>query len=189
MLAFLAFFKSWELKIALAVMFLLGIFGYGFYLGHSHEATVFAKYRAAETKVVAADTKKQGVVTANVVTRYVSEQVVIHDKGQTITKEVPVYVTVKDDAACTINDGFVSLWNDANSGTVPGAPGPTDEAPSAVKLSDVATEHTVEATAYNSLANQLTELQAWVKAQQQAVSGVSLHSLLQAPASIEVPRN
>lgn len=61
-------------------------------------------------------------------------------RTQTLIQKVPYYVTRKADAACTINRGFVQLWNGGAGG--PGAtaqaPGGPVEAPSGVALSDVA---------------------------------------------------
>ncbi len=169
--AFLAFFTSSEFKYVAIAAIVINALVFAWVKGDEHGTAKLTAFKTQAAQVLAADEQKEAEVTANVVTRYVSEQVIIHDKAQTITKEVPVYVTSKDDSACTINNGFVSLWNDANTGTVPGAPGPTDETPSAVKLSDVATEHSKESEAYNSLANQLTELQAWITAQQKVNAG------------------
>jgi hypothetical protein len=60
-------------------------------------------------------------------------------------KEVPVYVTAKADAACTVPVGFVSLHNEAAdpyatppSSPIPGSGPPDVDAPSGVALSAVA---------------------------------------------------
>lgn len=61
-------------------------------------------------------------------------------RTQTLIQKVPYYVTRKADAACTVNRGFVQLWNGGAGG--PGAaaqaPGGPVEAPSGVALSEVA---------------------------------------------------
>jgi hypothetical protein len=147
------------------LLFIGALFGGTWYMGDQHGTAKLAAYQAQQAKVVAATESKEAAVTTQVVVKYVHDQVVIHDKAQIITKEVPQYVTVKDDSACTINNGFVGLWNDANANAVPPTPSGADEAPSSVKLSDVAAEHGREAELYNQTANQLIELQNWVKAQ------------------------
>lgn len=62
----------------------------------------------------------------------------------TIREEVPVYVTAKADAGCTVNNGFVLLYDSAFSGTKPeqlaaaAGPGPSNlDGPSGVSLSQV----------------------------------------------------
>jgi hypothetical protein len=60
--------------------------------------------------------------TVEVVTEYVDRVKIVREKGATIIKEVPKYVTKEDDARCgTIGAGFVQLWNAANEGELPAA--------------------------------------------------------------------
>lgn len=60
--------------------------------------------------------------TVKVVTEYVDRVQIVREKGATIIKEVPKYVTKEDDARCgTIGAGFVQLWNAANEGELPAA--------------------------------------------------------------------
>lgn len=124
-----------------------------------------AEKRSAQTvaKVV---TTGQEVVLRQVVTNYVDRVKTIRVQGEMRIKEVPIYVTAQDDAACSINAGFVRLWNAANAGT-PISPDPSgaDEAPSGVSLSDTAAQHDREATYTRQLEEQLISLQ-------NAVSGV-----------------
>ncbi len=54
-----------------------------------------------------------------VVTQHVNRIRVVREKGETIIKEVPVYVPVQADAACTINRGFVRLHDAAAAGELP----------------------------------------------------------------------
>ena len=105
-------------------------------------------------------------VTEKVVVEYRDRVQVIREKGDTIIREVPVYVTVKDDAACTINNGFVRLWNDANKGEVSESPAGTDGAPSGVVLSDVAAQKALEAKLCRETEQRLISLQDWVLQQQ-----------------------
>lgn len=48
---------------------------------------------------------------------YIEKEKIIYEKGQTITKKIPVYITKQDDEACIIADGAVLLHNDAAVGT------------------------------------------------------------------------
>lgn len=110
-------------------------------------------------------------VTASVVTKYVDRVRVIHDKGRTIIKKVPIYVTSKDNAQCVINNGFVELWNAANQMRIPDTTTTFNEKPSNVILTDVAAEHAKEAQIQHETEQQLISLQEWVKAQQKLYNG------------------
>jgi hypothetical protein len=84
--------------------------------------------------------------------------------GETQIKEVPIYVTAQNDAACSINAGFVRLWNAANAGaTISPDSGGADAAPSGVSLSEAAAQHVREATYTRGLEEQLIGLQDAVR--------------------------
>lgn len=118
-----------------------------------------AEKRGAQT-VAQVVTAGQEVVLRQVVTNYVDRVKTIEVQGETRIKEVPIYVTAQDDAACSINAGFVRLWNAANVGApVSPDPGGADEAPSGVSLSDTAAQHDREATYTHQLEEQLIALQ------------------------------
>ena len=110
-------------------------------------------------------TKERKVVTTKVVNHYVDRIKYIKVKGKTIVEKVPVYVTKKDDSSCTINNGFVRLWNYSNRMQVPPAASSVDESPSDVVLSDVAAQHGKEVQACYETREQLINLQDWVKEQ------------------------
>ena len=67
----------------------------------------------------AAIRERRAQATVKVVTQYVDRVRVVREKGETIIKEVPVYVPVQADAACTINRGFVRLHDAAAAGELP----------------------------------------------------------------------
>lgn len=115
--------------------------------------------RSAQTvaKVVATG---QEVVLRQVVTNYVDRVRTIKVQGETQIREVPIYVTAQDDAACSINTGFVRVWNAANAGaTISPDPSGADAAPSGVSLSDTASQHAREAAYTRQLEEQLIALQ------------------------------
>ena len=89
---------------------------------------------------------------------------------QTITKEVPVYVTVQTDQRFPLPVGFVRVHDAAAAGLdvsqVPDAAGKLDDAPSGVPASDAAA---IIASNYGSCTAdraRLVGLQDWVKAEQ-----------------------
>lgn len=115
-----------------------------------------AQYHAATRKV-----------TVQVVTKYVHDKEIVYEKGNTIIKHVPVYITSQDDNSCTINNGFVRLWNSANSLSVPGTSSSTDAAPSSIVLSDIAAQHAREAGICIGTETQLRSLQGWIRSIQE----------------------
>ena len=124
---------------------------------------LLAEQAKAQVKLEVAQEK----VTERVVTEYVDRIVEVEKAGRTIIKRVPVYVTVVDDSRCTINAGFVRLWNDSNQGKVSESSAGADAAPSGVVLSEVATQKATEALICRKTEQQLISLQQWVLRQQE----------------------
>lgn len=119
----------------------VGVWIYGerrYVQGEDHITTIMA---AQETKVL----KLSNQVTEKVITQYVPQVQYIQGKTQTIIKKVPVYVTQKDDSACTIPNSFVWLWNNSNQVQLPGDTASVPGGTSDVVLSDIATQHATEA--------------------------------------------
>lgn len=123
-----------------------------------------AKLQVAKTDI------NSNKVTSQIETRYIDRVQVIHDKGETIIKKVPVYVTKEDNTRCIINTGFVRLWNNANGMQVPDPTSVINETSSSVVLADVAAQHAREAGITHETEEQLISLQDWVR-KQQAVYG------------------
>jgi len=125
-------------------------------VAQAHVAAVAAAQAQATATVMAAYTPAVAATTANL---------------QTLSREVPTYVTPKDDAGCTLNNGAVSLLDDAIAGGLPGLPNPAssaNDAPSGVALSSLVTTDVSNDQAAELNAEQLSALQAWVRAQQTA---------------------
>lgn len=121
---------------------------------------------AEQAQDAAIHKEAQGKVTERVVTKYVDRVVTVREKGDTIIRRVPVYVTAQDDSNCTINNGFVRLWNDANTGQVSEPSAGADAAPSGVVLSEVATQKGYEAKLCRETEQRLISLQEWVREQE-----------------------
>jgi hypothetical protein len=81
---------------------------------------------------------QQAEATVQVVTQYVDRIQVVREKGDTLIQEVPVYVPVQADAACTVHRGFVSLHDAAAAGELPTAPIDADAPAEGLSLSAVA---------------------------------------------------
>ncbi|KUJ04962.1 hypothetical protein AR275_20295 [Stenotrophomonas maltophilia] len=98
--------------------------------------------------------------TTRVVTEYVDRVQVVRERGDTITKEVPVYVTPTADAACAVPVGFVHIHNAAASGDPAAGPAGDPDAPATgVALSAVAETVAGNYTTCHATAAQVVALQ------------------------------
>jgi hypothetical protein len=116
-------------------------------------------------------------VTTETVVKYVDRVQVVHEKGETIEKKIPVYITVESDAKCTIPLGFVRAHNaSAVSGTASSADEagsetgtatgvPSNDTATDLKLSETAAVINRNYTRYHELEEQLRSLQEWVTQQ------------------------
>lgn len=99
--------------------------------------------------------------TTRTVTEYVDRVQVVRERGATIVKEVPVYVTANADAACTVPAGFVHLHDAAASGDpLAGIAGDPDAPADGVTLSVVAETVADNYTIHHATVAQVTGLQA-----------------------------
>lgn len=106
---------------------------------------------------------------AKVITEYVDRVQVVRERGATIIKEVPVYVTAQADASCPVTAGFVRVHDAAAEGaSLDGAPTDPDAPAPGVALSTVADTVVSNYTACHANAEQLIALQAYVRELQAA---------------------
>ena len=137
------------------------LIGFGWIKGAGH---VQAQWDAAvqkQTLQAAAVRERQAQATVKVVTQYVDRVRVVRETGDTIIKEVPVYVPVQADAACTINRGFVRLHDAAAAGELPEPARDADAAPAGIALSAAAETVAANYQTCHENAEQLRALQAW----------------------------
>ena len=109
----------WPSRCLALILLAAALIGFGWIKGAGH---VQAQWDAAvqqQTLQVASTRERQAQATVKVVTRYVDRVRVVREKGDTIIKEVPVYVPAQADAACTVNRGFVRLHDAAAAGELP----------------------------------------------------------------------
>lgn len=89
---------------------------------------------------------------------------IVREAGATITREIPIYVTPKADAACAIPAGFVRLHDAAASGNPAGPPTGDPDAPAAgITLSCIAGTVADNYTRCHATATQLSALQDWIE--------------------------
>ena len=137
------------------------LFGAGWQTGAQGVHAQWDRAIAAQRLEAAQMRAKQAEATVQVVTQYVDRVRVVREKGQTIIKEVPVYVPAQADAACTINRGFVRLHDAAAAGELPQTTGDADAPASGIALSAIATTVAANYQTCHENAEQLKALQAW----------------------------
>jgi len=148
----------WLAIAALAV----ALIGFGWIKGASHVQVQWDAAAQQQALHVAAVRERQAQATVKVVTEYVDRVRVVREKGETIIKEVPVYVPVQADAACSINRGFVRLHDAAAAGELPEPARDADAVAAGIALSAVAGTLAANSRTCHENAEQLRALQAWV---------------------------
>ena len=109
----------WPYRLLALVALGVALIGFGWVKGAGH---VQAQWDAAiqqQALQTAAARERHAQATVKVVTQYVDRVCIVREKGGTIIKELPVYVPVQADAACTINRGFVRLHDAAAAAELP----------------------------------------------------------------------
>ena len=89
----------WPYRLLALAALAVALIGFGWVKGAGH---VQARWDAAvrqQTLQAAAIRERQAQATVKVVTEYVDRVRIVRQKGDTIVKEVPVYVPVQADAA------------------------------------------------------------------------------------------
>lgn len=152
----------WPYRLLALAALAVALIGFGWVKGAGH---VQARWDAAvqqQTLQATAIREHQALATVKVVTEYVDRVRVVREKGDTIIKEVPVYVPVQADAACAINHGFVRLHNAAAAGELPEPARDADATAAGIALSTVAGTVATNYQTCHENAEQLRALQAWV---------------------------
>lgn len=86
------------------------------------------------------------------------------EKGETIIREVPTYVSVQSDRRCIVPAGFARVHDAAADNSVLPAPaGSADEADSRIALSAVASTVAANYQQYHEVGTLCTGLQAWAR--------------------------
>ncbi|WP_164276504.1 hypothetical protein [Stenotrophomonas sp. B1-1] len=110
--------------------------------------------------------------TTRVVTQYVDRIQVVRERGATVVKEVPVYVTQNADAACAVPAGFVQLHDAAATGQpAAGVAGDPDAPAAGLALSTVARTVASNYALCHATAEQVIGLQGLVRELHAALGG------------------
>lgn len=119
---------------------------FGWVQGADHEGSKHDDYVLRQAKQTIAIGKAQTKVVIETETKYVDRIKNIYIQGETIEKQVPVYITAADNAACTINTGFMRVHDAAWTGDAPGSAAESDRSAGGVSLAQVAETTTANAT-------------------------------------------
>jgi len=163
-LKFIPFISNYKLPIQVGSVIILafGLFMEG---GISNQEKWEA--RVAEVKLeMAKKDAASAEATTKVVTKYVTVDRIVKEKGDAILKEIPKFISKDADAQCVVPNGFVVLHDSASRNEVPDTTRGVDEGASKVKLSGIAETVTTNYTTFYQVSEQLKALQEWVKEQQ-----------------------
>ncbi|CAD7726708.1 hypothetical protein LMG31884_39970 [Xanthomonas hydrangeae] len=119
--------------------------------------------QALDAKAAAIAERDSARASTKTVVEYVDRVQIVREAGATITREIPIYVTQKADAACAIPAGFVRLHDAAATGNPAGPPTGDPDAPAAgITLSGIAGTVADNYTSCHATAAQLSALQDWI---------------------------
>lgn len=153
----------WPYRWLALVLLAAALIGFGWIKGAGHVQAQWDATVQKQTLQAAAVRERQAQATVKVVTQYVDRVRVVREKGDTIIKEVPVYVPVQADAACTINRGFVRLHDAAAAGELPESARDADAVAAGIALSAVAGTVVANYQSCHENADQLRALQTWIR--------------------------
>ena len=153
----------WPYRLLALAALGLALVGFGWVKGAGHVQAQWDTAVQQQALQATAVREEQAQATVEVITEYVDRVRVVREKGDTIIKEVPVYVPVQADAACTINRGFVRLHDAAAAGALPEPARDADAAAAGIALSAVAGTVATNYQTCHETAEQLRALQTWVR--------------------------
>jgi hypothetical protein len=163
-LKFIPFISNYKLPIQVGSAILLA---FGLYMEGGVSNQEKWEARVAEVKLeMAKKDAASAEATTKVVTKYVTVDRIVKEKGDAILKEVPKFISKDADAQCVVPNGFVVLHDSASRNEVPDSTRGVDEGASKVKLSGIAETVTTNYTTYYQVSEQLKALQEWIKEQQ-----------------------
>ena len=153
----------WPYRLLALAAFGIALVGFGWLKGTSHVQAQWDAATAVQQLAQAQVQTRQAQATVQVVTRYVDRIQIVREKGDTLIQEIPVYVPVQADAACTFHRGFVGLHDAAAAGELPTAPGDPDAPAEGLALSAVAATVVTNYQTCHENAEQLKALQDWIR--------------------------
>jgi len=126
-------------KVGSALILFLCFAGFFWMMGDRHGTEKLSKFIVAQATSSSKVVAKQNEISRKTEVQVRTEVKVVRVKGDTIIKEVPIYVTQIDDSRCIIPNGFVRLHTAAAENTTAGPPTESDRAASPYTLSEIET--------------------------------------------------
>jgi hypothetical protein len=160
---------SWRYRLLALAALTVALIGFGWVKGAGHVQAQWDATVQQQTLQATAIRERQAQATVKVVTEHVDRVRIVRLKGDTIIKEVPVYVRIQADAVCTINRGFVRLHDAAAAGELPEPARDADAPAAGLALSAVAGTVTANYQTCHENAEQLRALQVWVREMKAAI--------------------
>lgn len=160
----------WPYRLLAMAAFAVALVGFGWVKGAGHVQAEWDAATGKQSLQGAVVQKRQAEATVQVVTKYVDRVKVVREAGDTIIKEVPVYVPAEADAACVLSRGFVRLHDAAATGRLPQAAGAADALPAGIALSAVAGTVADNYERCHENTEQLRSLQEWIRTQEAAAN-------------------
>ena len=154
---------AWPYRLLALAALGIALFGFGWLKGASHVQAQWDAATAAQQQAQAQVQTRQAEATVQVVTQYVDRIQVVREKGDTLIQEIPIYVPVQADAACTVHRGFVSLHDAAAAGELPQPARDADAPAEGLALSAVAATVVTNYQTCHENAEQLKALQDWIR--------------------------
>jgi hypothetical protein len=154
---------AWPYRWLTTAAFMAALFGLGRVTGTRQVQAQWDAATAAQQQALAQAQTRQAEATVQVVTQYVDRIQVVREKGDTLIQEIPVYVPVQADAACTVHRGFVSLHDAAAGGELPEPARDADASAEGLALSAVAATVVTNYQTCHENAEQLKALQDWIR--------------------------
>ncbi len=129
-----------------AFCFGVGCAGSFYYSPRIHKAqSALVQYKAQLALAQAQLAEAQAKVVIQTEIQYRDRIKIVKEKGETIIKEAPVYVTQADTDRFGVNVGFVRHYNAAFTGEPAGPPAEFDREPASISLAELA-----EVNAFNA---------------------------------------
>jgi hypothetical protein len=153
----------WPYRLLALAVLGIALVGFGWLKGANHVQAQRDAATAAHQQARARVQIRQAETTVQVVTQYVDRIQVVREKGDTLIQEVPVYVPVQADAACTVHRGFVSLHDAAAAGELPEPARDADAPAEGLTLSAVTATVVTNYQTCHENAEQLKALQDWIR--------------------------
>lgn len=150
-------------RLIILILLVAGLLGASWLAANRYSAAV-SRAEKAEARAAAYDKAlAQSETNVITVTEYVDRVRTVRERGETIIKEVPVYVTQEADDRCDVPAGFVWLHDDAAENTPRNHAGNPDARAEGIELSTVAATVAGNYAICHENAEQLKALQQYIR--------------------------